>query len=126
MLTKRFADHLNRSLVGVLGIIIEKTDVSYLWSFPCIVVKSTFQVTCGNLEIEVDLILSRAGSCETPKDIDDFTIYPTHRSNLDTSVEWIAVPLVDVECLKMCAAMVKVGFSRFQMPIGELARVYHR
>ena len=65
MLTKRFADHLNRSLVGVLGIIIEKTDVAYLWSFPCIVVKSTFQVTCGNLEIEVDLILSRAGSCET-------------------------------------------------------------
>ena len=65
MLTKRFADHLNRSLVGVLGIIIEKTDVAYLWSFPCIVVKSTFQVTCGNLEIEVDLILSRAGNCET-------------------------------------------------------------
>ena len=37
-----------------------------------------------------------------------------------------AVPLADVECLKKCAAMVKVGFSRFQMPIGELARVYHR
>ena len=34
-----------------------------------------------------------------------------------------AVPLVDVECLKKCAAMVKVGFSRFQMPIGELAQI---
>ena len=89
MLTRRFADHLNRSLVGVLGIVIEKTDVAYLWSFPCVVVKNTFQVTCGNLETEVDLILSRAGSCETPKDIDDFTICPIHRSNLDTSVEWI-------------------------------------
>ena len=35
------------------------------------------------------------------------------------------VPLVDVECLK-CKAMVKVGLSRFQKPIGELASVYHR
>ena len=100
MLTKRFADHLNRSLVGVLGIIIEKTDVAYLWSFPCIVVKSTFQVTCGNLEIEVDLILSRAGNCETSKDIDDFTICPTHRSNLDTSVEWICGAISRCRVLK--------------------------
>ena len=30
------------------------------------------------------------------------------------------VPLVDVECIKKCAAIVKVGLSRFQMPIGEL------
>ena len=36
------------------------------------------------------------------------------------------VPLVDVECLKKCTAMVKVGLSRFQEHIGELASVYHR
>ena len=39
------------------------------------------------------------------------------------------VPLVDVEdveCLKKCKAMVKVGLSRFQKPIGELASVCHR
>ena len=36
------------------------------------------------------------------------------------------VPLVDVECLKKCTAMVKVGLSRFQKPTGELASVYHR
>ena len=36
MLTRRFAVHLNRSLVGRLGIVIEKTDVAYL---PCAVVK---------------------------------------------------------------------------------------
>ena len=36
------------------------------------------------------------------------------------------VLLVDVECLKKCTAMVKVGLSRFQKPIGELASVYHR
>ena len=40
-------------------------------------------------ETEVDLILSRAGILETPKDIDDFTICPTHRSNLGTGVGWI-------------------------------------
>ena len=36
------------------------------------------------------------------------------------------VPLVDVECLKKCTAVIKVGLSRFQKPIGELASVYHR
>ena len=34
------------------------------------------------------IILSGAGIFETPKDIDDFTICPTHRSNLGTSVGW--------------------------------------
>ena len=86
MLTKRFAVHLKRSLMGLLGIVIEKIDVAYLRSFPYVVVKKTFQVTCGDPETEVDLILSRAGIFETPKDIDDFTICPTHRSNLGTGV----------------------------------------
>ena len=86
MLTWRFAVHLNRSLVGLWGIVIEKTDTAYLRSFPCVVVKNIFQVTCGDPETEVDLILSRAGIFETPKDIDDFTICPTHRSNLGTGV----------------------------------------
>ena len=49
MLTRRFAVHLNRSLVGLLGIVTEKTDVAYLRSLPCVVVKKTFQVTCGDL-----------------------------------------------------------------------------
>ena len=89
MLTRRFAFHLNRSLMGLLGIVIEKTDVAYLRSFPCVVVKKTFQVTCENPETEVDLILSRAGVFQTPKDIDDFAIFPTHRSNLGTGVGWI-------------------------------------
>ena len=86
---RRFAVHLNRLLVGLLGIVIEKTDVAYLRSFPYVVVKKTFQVTCGDPETEVDLILSRAGIFETPKDIDDFTIFPTHGSNLGTGVGWI-------------------------------------
>ena len=89
MLAWRFAVHLNRSLVGLLGIVIEKTDVAYLRSFLCVIVKKTFQVTCGDPETEVDLILSRAVIFETPKDIDDFTVCPTHGSNLGTGVGWI-------------------------------------
>ena len=85
MLTRRLAVHINRSLVGLLGIVIEKTDVAYLRSFPCVVVKKTFQVTCRDPETEVDLILSRAGIFETPKDM-DFTIRHIHRSNLGTGV----------------------------------------
>ena len=68
-------------------------------------------------ENEVDLVLSRAGIFETPKDIDDFTNYPTHRSNL---------VVADVGCQKKCSAMVKAGLSQFQKLIGELASVYHR
>ena len=36
----------------------------------------------SDAENKVDLILSRAGIFKTPKDIDDLTICPTHRSNL--------------------------------------------
>ena len=89
MPTRRFAVYINRSLVGLLGIVIEKTDFAYLRSFPCIVVKKTFQVTRGDPETEVDLILSRAGIFETLKDVDDFTICRTHRSNLGAGVGWI-------------------------------------
>ena len=121
MLTRRFAVHLNRSLVGLLGIVMEKTDVAYFRSFPRVVVKKTFQVTCGDPETEVDLILSRASIFETPKDIDNFI------DQISVPVlGGFVVPLVDVECLKKCTAMVKVGLSRFKIPIGELASVYHR
>ena len=34
----------------------------------------------------------------------------------------VMVPIVDVECLERCRAMIKVGLSRFQKPIEELAK----
>ena len=80
---------MNRSVVGLSGLVNEKIDVAYLRSFPYAAVKKTFQVTCGDPETEMDLILSRAGIFETSKDIDDFTIFPTRRSNLATGVGWI-------------------------------------
>ena len=38
----------------------------------------------------------------------------------------IVVPIADVGCHKKCPAMVKVGLSRFQKLIRELASVYRR
>ena len=46
MLTWRFIVQLNRSLVELVGLVIEKTEVVYLKSFSCVVFKKTFQVTC--------------------------------------------------------------------------------
>ena len=53
MLTWRFAVQLNRSLVELVGLVIEKTEVAYLKSFPCIVVEETFQVTCGVVSFQI-------------------------------------------------------------------------
>ena len=38
----------------------------------------------------------------------------------------VVVPVADVECQNKCPAMVNVGLSRFQKPIGESASLYHR
>ena len=123
MLAWRFAVHLNRSLVGLLGIVIEKTDVAYLRSFPCVVVKKTFQVTCGDPETEVDLIMSRAGISRRQK----ISMILQFAPLIDqiSVLGGVVVPIADVECQKKCSAMVKAGSSRFQKAIGELASVFH-
>ena len=36
------------------------------------------------------------------------------------------IPIVEAECLKKSAVVIKVGLSRFRKPIGGLASVYHR
>ena len=48
MLTWRFSVLLNRSLVEFVGLVIEKTK-----SFPCVIVKKTFQVTCGVASFQI-------------------------------------------------------------------------
>ena len=35
------------------GLVIEKTEVAYLKSFPYIVVKKTFQITCGVASFQI-------------------------------------------------------------------------
>ena len=41
-------------------------------------------------------------------------------------LDGVVVPIVGVEGQKKFPATVKVGLGRFQKPMGELARVYHR
>ena len=53
MQTWRFVVRLNRSLVELVGLVIEKTEVVYLKSFSCVVVKKTFQVTCGVASFQI-------------------------------------------------------------------------
>ena len=62
LLCKRLILHANMeicssfkflSLVEHVGLVIEKTEVAYLKSFPCIVVKKTFQVTCGVASFQI-------------------------------------------------------------------------
>ena len=91
MLTLRFAVRLNRSLVELVGLVIEKTKVVYLKSFPCVIVKKTFQVNCGVVSFQIHkmkliLFCRVPASSRRTKDIDNFTNCPTHRSNL--GVEW--------------------------------------
>ena len=53
MLTWKFAFHLNRSLAEFVGLVIEKTEVAYLKSFPRIVLKKTSQVTRGVASFQI-------------------------------------------------------------------------
>ena len=66
MQTWKFVVQFNRSLVELVGLVIEKTEVVYLKSFPCLIIEKDIS---GHLrsckfsdpENEVDLIFSRAG-----------------------------------------------------------------
>ena len=80
---------------GTFGIIIEKTDVAYFLMFPCIVVKKTFKVTCGDPETEVDLILSWAGIFEKISMILQFA--PLIDQISVPVLGGFVVPLVDIE-----------------------------
>ena len=65
-------------------------------------------------------------SSRRQKDINDFTICPTHISNLGTDVEWSCGSISRCRVPKEVYGRGKVRLSRFQQSIGELAGVYHR
>ena len=124
MLTWRFAVHLNRSLVELVGLVIEKTEVAYLKSFPCVVVKKTFQVTCRVASFQ---LFCRVPASSRRQKISMILQFAPLIDQISVPVlGGVVVPSVDVECLKKCPATIKVGLSRFQKPTGELASVYHR
>ena len=70
------------------------------------------------------IILSGAGILETPKDIDDFTIYPTHKWNL--GVGWSRDSNSRYRASKEVSGHNKGRLSRFWKPIVGVASVYHR
>ena len=116
MLTWRFAVQLNRSLVELVGLVIEKTEVAYLKSFPCVVVKKTFQVTCGVASFQ---LFCRVPASSRRQKISMILQFAPLIDQISVPVlGGFVVPLVDVDCLKKCTAMVKVGLSRFQKPTG--------
>ena len=129
MLTSRFAVHLNRSLVELVGLVIEKIEVAYLKSFPCIVVKKSFQVTCGVASFQIQkmkLILFCRVPASSRRQKISMILQIAPLIDQNSVLGGVVVPIVDVGCQKKCPAMVKVGLSRFQKPIDELASVYHR
>ena len=124
----RFAVQLNRSLMELVGLVIEKIEVVYLRSFPCMVVKKTFQVTCGVASFQIQK-MKLISFCRVPASRREkiSTILQIAPLIYQISVlDGVVVPIVEVGCRKKCPAMAKVGLSRFQKPIGELASVYHK
>ena len=67
VLTWRFAVHLNRSLMELVGLVVEKNEVAYLESFPCMVVKKTFQVTCGVASFQIQKMKLILVACRCPR-----------------------------------------------------------
>ncbi|RMX45213.1 hypothetical protein pdam_00024996, partial [Pocillopora damicornis] len=156
MLTWRFALKLNCLLVELVGLVIEKTK-----SFPCVIVKKTFHVTCGVASFQIQKmkengqefsLMSGEGSflnlfrdSRTPLDsisnklvtliyfviVQCPSVGTTWYSARDlrlprrTSGSALAADCQTLDVFK-CPAMVKLGLSRFQKLIGELASVYHR
>ena len=115
-----------RSLVELVGLVIEKTEVAYLKSFPCIVVKKTFQVTCGVASFQIQkmkLILFCRVPASSRRQKISMILQIAPLIDQISVLGGVVVPVADVGCQKKCPAMVKVGLSRFQKPIGELASV---
>ena len=83
MLTWKFVVHVNRFLMELEGLVIEKTEVAsqVVPLHSCKKDISNHLRSCkfSDSENEVDPILSLAGIFETPTNIDYFTICPTHR-----------------------------------------------
>ena len=107
-----------------MGLVIEKTK-----SFPCVIVKKTFQVTCGVASFQIQkmklILFCRVPASSRHQKI-SMILQIAPLTDQISVLGGIVVPIADVGCEKKCPAMVKVGLSRFRKLIGELASVYHR
>ena len=105
-----------------MGLVIEKTEVAYLKSFPCVVVKKTFQVTCRVASFQLFCRVPASSRRQKISMILQFTPLIDEISVLGG----VVIPVVDIERLKKCPVIVKAGLSRFRKQIEGLASVYHR
>ena len=107
-----------------MGLVIEKTK-----PFPCVIVKKTFQVTCGVASFQIQkmkLILFCRVPASPRRQKISMILQIAPLTDQISVLGGIVVQIADVACQKKCLAMVKVGLIRFQKLIGELASVYHR
>ena len=108
----------------MVGLVIEKTK-----SFPCVIVKKTFHVTCEVASLQIQkkklILFCRVPASSRHQKI-SMILQIAPLTDQISVLGGIVVPIADVGCEKKCPAMVKVGLSRFQKLIGELASVYHR
>ena len=90
-----------------MGLVIEETEVAYLKSFPCIVVKKTFQVTCRVASFQIQkmkLILF----CRVPAS--------SRRSQILMTLQF--APLIDVGWSRGSSSRYKVrSFGRIRIRI---------
>ena len=107
-----------------MGFVIEKTN-----SFPCVIFKKTFHVTCVVASFQIQkmkLILFCRVPASPRRQKMSMILQIAPLTDQISVLGGIVVPIADVRCQKKCPAMAKVGLSRFQKLIGELASVYHR
>ena len=108
----------------LVGLVIKKTE-----SFPCMIVKKTFQVTCRVASFQIQkmklILFCRVLASLRCQKISMILQIALHTDQISV-LGGIVVPVADVGCQKKCLAMVKAGLSQFQKLIGELASVYHR
>ena len=107
-----------------MGLVIEKTK-----SFPYVIVKKTFQVTCRVASFQIQkmksILFCRVPASSRRQKI-SMTLQIAPLTDQISVLGEIVVPIADVGCQKKCPAMIKVGLSRFQKLIGELASEYYR
>ena len=97
-----------------MGLVVEKTEVVYLVSFPCVVVKKTFQVTRGVASFQTQkmkLILFCRVPTSSRRQKISMILQIAPLTDQISVLGGIVGPIADVGFQKKCPAMVKVGLS---------------
>ena len=92
-----------------MSLVIEKTK-----SFPCVIVKKTFQVTCGVASFQIQkmkfILFCRLRASSRRQRI-SMILQIAPLIDQISALGGVVVLIVDVGCQKKCPTMVKVGLS---------------